>query len=87
MGMRMFKTLNLTPDQQSKIKSIMDQYRQAHPQGSQPDPQSRKQMREQIDQILTPQQRDQLTQQRQHMRERREGSENGSQQPAPQATP
>ena len=68
MGMRMFKNLNLTQDQQTKIKSIMEQYRQAHPPGSTPDPQARKQMRQQIDAILTPQQQDQLKAQRAKMR-------------------
>lgn len=84
MGMRMFRNLNLTQDQQSKIKSIMDQFRQAHQPGSAPDPQARKQMRDQIDAVLTPQQLDQLKAERAKMRERHE---NGAAPPAPNATP
>lgn len=83
MGMRMFKNLNLTQEQQSKIQTIMQQYRQAHPQGSTPDPAARKAMRDQIDAVLTPQQLDQLKAERQKMRERREHGEN---QPAPLPT-
>jgi Spy/CpxP family protein refolding chaperone len=83
MGMRMFKNLNLTQDQQSKIQTIMQQYRAAHPQGSTPDPAARKAMRDQIDAVLTPQQQDQLKAEREKTREHRE---NGQNPPAPQPT-
>ena len=79
----MFKNLNLTQDQQSKIQTIMQQYRQAHPKGSTPDPNARKAMRDQIDAVLTPQQLDQLKAERAQMRQHRENGEN---QPAPQPT-
>ena len=84
MGMRMFKNLNLTPDQTTKIQSIMQQYRQAHPQGSQPDPEARKQMREQIDAVLTPEQQAQLKQERAQMRDH---AKNSGVSPNPTATP
>ncbi len=55
--MRMFRNLNLSAQQKSKIQQIVQQYHQAHPQGSQPNPQARKQMRDQIMNLLTLQQR------------------------------
>ena len=82
----MFKDLNLTQDQQTKIKSIMQQFRQAHPPGSAPDPQARQQMRQQIDAILTPQQQDQLKAERAQMRQRRENGQ-GPEAPNPTPTP
>jgi len=69
--MRMFRNLNLSAQQKSKIQQIVQQYHQAHPQGSQPNPQARKQMRGQIMNLLTPQQRTQLQQQMQQMRAQR----------------
>lgn len=68
--MRMFRDLNLSDQQKTQIQSIVQQYRQAHPRGSQPDPQARKQMRDQIMNVLTPQQRTQLQQKMQQMHER-----------------
>jgi Spy/CpxP family protein refolding chaperone len=82
--MRMFRNLNLSDQQKSQIHTIMQQYRQEHPRGSQPDPQARKQMRDQIINVLTPQQRTQLQQEMQQQRQRHQEQE---QQPAPQATP
>ena len=58
--MRLLKGLNLSTDQQAKIKDIMTAYRQAHPQGSQHDPQAAAQMRDQIMAVLTPDQQAQL---------------------------
>lgn len=61
-GPNRMASLNLTPQQKAQIKQIHDQYRAAHPCGSQPDPAARKQMRQQIMNVLTPQQRQQLQQ-------------------------
>jgi Spy/CpxP family protein refolding chaperone len=86
--MRMFRNLNLSDQQKSQIRTIMQQYRQAHPQGSQPDPQARKQMRDQIMNLLTPQQRTQFQQEMQQMRAQHEREhEQEQEQPQPQATP
>ncbi len=58
--MRRFNDLNLSDQQKSQIQSLMQTYRQAHPKGSAPDPDARKQLREQIDAVLTPDQRGQM---------------------------
>jgi Spy/CpxP family protein refolding chaperone len=71
--MRMFRDLNLSDQQKTQIQQIMQQYRQAHPRGSAPDPQARKQMRDQIMNVLTPQQRTQLQQEMQRFRQEHEG--------------
>lgn len=84
--MHMFSKLNLSDQQKSQIQQIMQQYRQAHPYGSQPDPQARKQMRRQIMNVLTPQQRTQLQQQMQQMRQQRERDNDDGGQPQPQST-
>jgi len=55
-----FAALNLTPQQKAQIKQIHQQYRAAHPCGSKPDPAARAQMRQQVLNVLTPQQRAQL---------------------------
>lgn len=86
MGMHMFKNLNLTSDQQTQIRTIMQQYRQAHPAGSQPDPDARKALRQQIDAVLTPQQQAQLKQDRAQMRDRHSRNEGAPPSPVPQPT-
>jgi Spy/CpxP family protein refolding chaperone len=58
--MRMLQGVNLTDQQKAQIRQLMTNYRQAHPQGSQPDPQARKQLHEQIMSILTPAQQAQV---------------------------
>jgi Spy/CpxP family protein refolding chaperone len=83
--MRMFRSLNLTQQQQSRIQQIVQQFRQSRPEGSRPDPQAREQMRSQIMNVLTPQQQAQLKQRMEQMRQermQREGSE-----PEPDSTP
>lgn len=87
--MRELRSLNLTAQQQSQIKQLMDQYRQAHPRGSAPDPQAREQLRSQITAILTPAQQAQLKTQMQQARARF-GGERGrdrDQNPAPSPSP
>ena len=59
-GYNRFASLNLTPQQKAQIKQIREQYRAAHPCGSQPDPAARAQMRQSIMNVLTPAQRAQL---------------------------
>ena len=59
---RALRTLNLNEQQKAQIKQLMDQYRQQHPRGSTPDPQSRQQLRDRIMSVLTPQQQAQLRQ-------------------------
>ena len=86
--MRRFEDLNLSDQQKQQIQTLISQYRQAHPRGSQPDPQSRKQLHEQIMSVLTPQQQAQYKADTQKMRaQRQEREENGSGQPAPAASP
>jgi Spy/CpxP family protein refolding chaperone len=73
----MLKNLDLTTQQQDQIKSLIEAYRQAHPQGSQPDRAERKQLREQILALLTPEQRAQLEQEEQQRRDERQGQGQG----------
>jgi Spy/CpxP family protein refolding chaperone len=83
--MRMFRSLNLSQQQQTQIQQIMQQFRQSHPEGSPPDRQAREQMRSQIMNVLTPEQQAQLKQRMEQMRQermQREGSE-----PEPDSTP
>lgn len=82
--MRMFRSLNLSEQQQTRIQQIMQQYRQAHPEGSAPDPEARRQLRTQLMNVLTPQQQAQLKQHMEQMRMQRE-QEDGA--PQPQSTP
>jgi Spy/CpxP family protein refolding chaperone len=61
----MLHTLDLSQQQQDQIKTLFNTYRQAHPEGSQPDPAARKQLRDQILAVLTPAQRTKLEQEKQ----------------------
>jgi len=85
--MRRFSDLNLTDSQKSQIQSLMQNYRQAHPRGSAPDPDARKQLREQINALLTPDQQAQLKADEAKMRARRQGNDTSNVPPAPAATP
>ncbi len=85
--MHRFSDLNLTDAQKSQIQSLMQNYRQAHPRGSQPDPDARKQLREQINALLTPDQQAQLKADEAKMRAQRHGSDTSNVPPAPAATP
>ncbi len=84
--MRRFSDLNLSDQQKSQIKSLMESYRQAHPKGSAPDPDSRKQLREQINAVLTPDQQAQLKADEARFRAQRQNATNNAP-PAPVATP
>jgi Spy/CpxP family protein refolding chaperone len=82
----MFSKLDLTPQQEDQIKSLIEAYRQAHPQGSQPDPAARKQLQEQIFAVLTPDQRAQLEQEEQQWRDDHGGRGQGAD-PSPSPEP
>ncbi|HZV78663.1 MAG TPA: hypothetical protein VFF60_03510 [Candidatus Binatus sp.] len=60
----MLKSLNLTPQQQEQIKTLINNYKQAHPEGSQPDPAAKQQLHQQILNVLTPEQRTKLEQEK-----------------------
>lgn len=83
--MRMFRGVNLSDQQKTQIKQIMQNFRQSHPRGTQTDPQARRtarqQMMQQVMNVLTPQQRSQVQQNMQRMRQRMERGE-----PSPQST-
>jgi Spy/CpxP family protein refolding chaperone len=68
--MHMMRDLNLSDQQKTQIRQIMQQFRQSH-QGQRPDAQAREQLRGQIMNVLTPQQRMQFQAKMQQMRERR----------------
>lgn len=82
--MRILQSLNLTPDQNQQIQALVNQYHQSHPPGSAPDPDAMRTIRQQVMQILTPAQRQQLQTQLQQMREQR-SQQRG--QVVPQASP
>jgi Spy/CpxP family protein refolding chaperone len=81
--MAMLRGVNLSDSQKSQIRQIMQQFRQAHPQGSITDPQARRQARQQLRQqvmnVLTPQQRAQVQQNMQQMRQRFQQEHDGDQ--------
>ena len=60
--MQRFASLNLSDAQKTQIQNLMTQFRQAHPKGSAPDPAARQALRQQIMNVLTPQQQAQLQQ-------------------------
>lgn len=67
----MLKTLNLTQQQQEQIKTLISTYRQAHPEGSQPDPAAKEQLHQQILNVLTPEQRTKLEQEKAQWKQHR----------------
>jgi Spy/CpxP family protein refolding chaperone len=77
--MHRYDDLNLTDQQRSQIQAAMEQYRAAHPKGSEPDPQARKALRDQIMSVLSPDQRAKLMQEQ---RERR-GDKGANPEPTP----
>jgi Spy/CpxP family protein refolding chaperone len=85
--MRRFNDLNLSDQQKSQIQSLMQSYRQSHPNGSAPDPDGRKQLRSQIDAVLTPDQRAQLQSDQAKFRAQHQGNATNNAPPAPVATP
>jgi Spy/CpxP family protein refolding chaperone len=82
-------SLNLTNQQQQQVEGFITQYSQAHPEGSPMDRQAGKNLRDQIEGILTPNQQTQLHQEMKTLRQeydQRTGQDsNGSQQQAPPA--
>jgi Spy/CpxP family protein refolding chaperone len=85
--MHRFSDLNLSDAQKSQIQSLMQSYRQAHPKGSAPDPDARKQLRDQINAVLTPDQQTQLKADEARMRAQHQGNNTSNGPPAPAATP
>lgn len=60
--MKRLSHLNLSNDQQQRIQSMIDQYSQAHPEGSASDPNAKRELRRQIMGVLTSDQQNQLQQ-------------------------
>lgn len=58
--MHAMQGLNLSADQQSRLKALMTQYRAAHPKGSEPDAQARQTLHQQMMDVLTPAQQAQF---------------------------
>lgn len=69
--MKILGNLNLSQQQQQQIQGVLMQYAQAHPAGSQRDPQGMHALRQQIFGLLSPQQQGQLQQEMQAMRQQR----------------
>lgn len=67
-GMHRFQNLNLSDQQKAQIQQIVQNFRQSH-QNQPPTPDERQQLRQQIDAVLTPQQRTQMQQQETDRRE------------------
>lgn len=85
--MRRFSDLNLSDQQKSQIQTLLQNYRQAHPRGSAPDPNARKQLRDQINGILTPDQQAKLKADEAQFRAQHQRNETTNVPPAPTATP
>jgi Spy/CpxP family protein refolding chaperone len=85
--MRRYSDLNLTDQQKSQIQTLMQNYRQAHPRGSTPDPAARKQLHDQINAILTPDQQAKLKADEAQFRAQHQGNATTNAPPAPSATP
>ena len=82
--MRMLRGVNLTDQQKTQLQNMMQQYRQAHPKGSTPDPQARKALHQQMMSVLTPAQQAQVKQNMQQMRAMHKDRDDA---PAPTPTP
>ena len=75
--MRHFSNLNLSDQQKSQIQTLVQNFRQAHPKGSTPDPDARKALRSQIETVLTPDQRAQFkADEQKHHAEHAQGNPN-----------
>ena len=61
---RRLSRLNLSNDQQQRIQSMIDQYSQAHPEGSAVDPNAKRELRRQIMGVLSSDQQNQYKQER-----------------------
>jgi len=81
--MRAMRGLNLSSQQQSQIQQLVQQYRQAHPKGSTPDPQSRKDLRTKVMAVLTPAQQAQLKTQMEQRKAQFGRERGGRPQPSP----
>ena len=79
----MLRMLDLSQQQQDQLKTLLQNYRAAHPRGSQPDPAARRQLRDQIFALLTPEQRTKLRAEMQAWR----SQHSGSAAPTPAPTP
>jgi Spy/CpxP family protein refolding chaperone len=71
---RLLQTLDLSQQQQDQIKALMTSYKQAHPEGSAPDPAARKQLHDQVLSILTPAQRTKLEQEKAAWQKQHQGT-------------
>jgi Spy/CpxP family protein refolding chaperone len=85
--MHRFDDLNLSDQQKSQIQTLLQNYRQAHPRGSAPDPDARKQLRDQINAVLTPDQQAKLKADEEKFRAEHQGNAMRNVPPAPSATP
>lgn len=79
----MLQGLGLSQQQQDQIQTLIQNFKTAHPEGSQPDPAARKQLRDQIFAVLTPAQKAKLETEIQQWH----GQHNGRGNPAPTPTP
>jgi periplasmic protein CpxP/Spy len=84
---RLFAGVNLSDQQKTQIRQIMQQYRTAHPSGSPRDPKAMQTVHDQIMKVLTPTQQAQVKANEQKMRAEHEQMRNGSSQPVPNASP
>lgn len=84
---RMLRGVTLTAQQKTQIKQLVSQYRQAHPEGSQPDPQAHKQLQDSIFHVLTPAQQAQVKANMAQMHNGHHPDRDDTSAPAPQPTP
>jgi Spy/CpxP family protein refolding chaperone len=82
----MLQTLGLSQAQQTQIKTLMTNYKTAHPEGSPKDPAARKQLRDQILAVLTPAQKTKLDAQIKAWRSQHPERSESSESPSPGPT-
>jgi Spy/CpxP family protein refolding chaperone len=83
--MGMLRSLDLSSQQMDKIRNLLQQFRAAHPDGS-ADAASRQQLRQNIEAVLTADQRAKLAAERARMRAERAKRAPGGPTPQPQAS-
>jgi Spy/CpxP family protein refolding chaperone len=80
-GLPGLRGIDLSDQQKAQIKTMTDQYRAAHPDGSPPDPAAHKALEDQVMTVLTPDQQAQYKANVAKMRQYRD--QNGPPQPSP----
>jgi len=85
--MQALRSVGLSDQQKTQIQQLVAQYRQAHPRGSAPDRQARKELRTKIMAVLTPAQQAQLKTEMQQRESQSGRGRNSDRFPQPSPSP